>query len=80
MSNIRKYAFETEFTPEGEIMREPPKRITPEEVLALRPDLVVADPFLAPATRAALAKSGVEVVSMPIARSIAESRAQVLAN
>ena len=34
MSNIRKYAFETEFTPEGEIMREPPKRITPEEVSA----------------------------------------------
>lgn len=34
MSNIRKYAFETEFSPEGEIMREPPKRITPEEVSA----------------------------------------------
>lgn len=32
MANIRKYSFETEFTPEGEIMREPPKRITPEEV------------------------------------------------
>ena len=49
-----------------------------EEVLALRPDLVVADPFLAPATRAALTRSGIAVVSLPIARSIKESRAQVL--
>jgi iron complex transport system substrate-binding protein len=48
-----------------------------EEVLALRPDMVVADPFLAPATRAALAQSGIAVVSLPIARSIDESRAQV---
>jgi len=38
MSNIRKYAFETEFTPDGEIMREPPKRITPEEVSAASND------------------------------------------
>lgn len=34
MSNIRKYAFDTEFSADGEIMREPPKRITPEEVQA----------------------------------------------
>ncbi len=32
MNQIRKYAFDTEFAPDGEIMREPPKRITPEEV------------------------------------------------
>jgi flagellar assembly protein FliH len=32
MSNIRKYAFETEFAPDGEIVREAAKRITPEEV------------------------------------------------
>lgn len=32
MSNIRKYAFETEFAPDGEIVRETAKRITPEEV------------------------------------------------
>ena len=38
MSNIRKYAFDTEFTPDGEIMREPPKRITPEEVQAANSD------------------------------------------
>ncbi|MEQ1818304.1 MAG: hypothetical protein ABL871_06805 [Terricaulis sp.] len=38
MSNIRKYVFETEFTADGEIMREPPKRITPEEVQAANND------------------------------------------
>ena len=38
MSNIRKYAFDTEFTPDGEIMREPPKRITLEEVQAANSD------------------------------------------
>src|SRR5512134_766204 len=32
MNEVRKYAFDTEFAPDGEIMREPPKRITPEEV------------------------------------------------
>lgn len=48
-----------------------------EEVLALHPDVVVADPFLAPATRTALARQGIRVVSLPIARSVDESRAQV---
>ncbi|ANP46684.1 FliH/SctL family protein [Candidatus Viadribacter manganicus] len=38
MSNIRKYAFDTEFSPEGEIMREPSKRITPEQVQAANAD------------------------------------------
>jgi flagellar assembly protein FliH len=32
MGNIRKYAFDTEFDADGEIVREAPKRITPEEV------------------------------------------------
>jgi iron complex transport system substrate-binding protein len=48
-----------------------------EEILALRPDMVVADPFLAPATRSALAQAGIRLVSLPIARSIEESRKQV---
>jgi iron complex transport system substrate-binding protein len=48
-----------------------------EEVLALHPDVVVADPFLAPATRTALVQQGIRVVSLPIARSVDESRAQV---
>lgn len=38
MANIRKYAFETEFAPDGEIVREPPKRITAEEVQAASND------------------------------------------
>jgi iron complex transport system substrate-binding protein len=49
-----------------------------EDVLALRPDIVVADPFLAPATRAALKRSGIRIVSVPIARTVEESRTQVL--
>ena len=49
-----------------------------EEVLALRPDLIVADQFLAPATRSALERTGMEVVTVPIARNVEESRAQVL--
>jgi len=38
MSNFRKYAFDIEFTPDGEIMTEPPKRITPEDVQAANTD------------------------------------------
>lgn len=38
MSTFRKYAFDTEFTPDGEIMVEPPKRITPEDVQAANTD------------------------------------------
>ncbi len=34
MSNIRKYAFDMEFAADGEIVRQAPKRITPEEVQA----------------------------------------------
>jgi flagellar assembly protein FliH len=34
MSNVRKYVFETEFAPDGEVVREAAKRITPEEVQA----------------------------------------------
>lgn len=34
MSNFRKYAFDTEFAPDGKIMVELPKRITPEQMQA----------------------------------------------
>lgn len=34
MSNFRKYAFDTEFAPDGAIMAESPKRITPEQMQA----------------------------------------------
>ena len=50
---------------------------TAEEVLSLRPDMVFADPFVPPATRAALERSGIDLVTMPIARSVDDSREQV---
>jgi iron complex transport system substrate-binding protein len=49
-----------------------------EEVLALQPDVVVADPFLAPATRTALGRAGIRVETLPIARNVEDSRDQVL--
>ena len=39
MAQIRKYAFDTEFAPDGEVLREgvnTPKRLTPEEIAADR--------------------------------------------
>ena len=39
MAQIRKYAFDTEFAPDGEVLREgatAPKRLTPEEIAAER--------------------------------------------
>ena len=48
-----------------------------EELAALRPDLVIADPYLPLATAAALADLGIPVARLPIARSVAESREQV---
>jgi iron complex transport system substrate-binding protein len=50
---------------------------TAEEVLALRPDLVVASPHVALPTLAALDRLGVAVLKLPVPRSVAESRAQV---
>jgi len=34
MSQVRKYGFDTEFAPDGAIMREAPKKLTPEEIAA----------------------------------------------
>lgn len=48
-----------------------------EEVLALRPDIVIASNFLPPATAAALEALEIPVVRFPIATSIADSKAQV---
>jgi len=50
---------------------------TAEEVLALRPDVVVAGTYLAPATAMAIERAGIRIVRLPIARTVAESRAQV---
>ncbi len=51
---------------------------TVEEVMALQPDLVIADQFLPPATAAALQALGIRVVRLPIASSVEESRGQVI--
>lgn len=48
-----------------------------EEVLALSPDIVVADQYLPAATRAALDNLGIRLVSLPIAHDVADSRRQV---
>jgi flagellar assembly protein FliH len=34
MTAVRKYGFDTEFTPDGEILKEAPKKLTPEEIAA----------------------------------------------
>jgi flagellar assembly protein FliH len=34
MSQMRKYGFDTEFAPDGAVMREAPKRLTPDEIAA----------------------------------------------
>lgn len=34
MAQVRKYGFDTEFAPDGAIVREAPQRLTPEEVAA----------------------------------------------
>lgn len=49
-----------------------------EEVLALRPDLVISDQFLPPSTASALASLAIPVERLPIASSVDESRAQVM--
>lgn len=36
MTNIRKYAFDTEFAPDGAILRTSPTRLSPEEIEATR--------------------------------------------
>lgn len=50
---------------------------TAEEVAALKPDLVIAGTFLAPATRAALARMGIRVATVGIASNVEQSLTQV---
>lgn len=52
---------------------------TAEEVVALRPDLVVAGGHVAPATVAALARLHVHLVQYPVPADVEESAAQVRA-
>jgi iron complex transport system substrate-binding protein len=48
---------------------------TPEEVLAMHPDLVLTDDFTSPAMRVILARSGAKVVEVPAAENFAQIRA-----
>ena len=49
-----------------------------EELLALRPDVIVSGSFTSPATRQALAGLGLRLEELPIATTLAESEAQVM--
>ena len=48
-----------------------------EEILALDPDIVIADTFLAPATRSALERLGYRIETIAIASTVSDSKAQV---
>ncbi|WP_448661474.1 ABC transporter substrate-binding protein [Sphingomonas sp. CJ20] len=50
---------------------------TAEEVVALRPDLVIAGAHVAPATIAALKRMHIKLIQLPVPDSIAESTEQV---
>ncbi len=50
---------------------------TAEEVVALRPDIVLAGPHVEPATIAALKRLKIALVQYPVAESVPESMAQV---
>lgn len=49
-----------------------------EEMFALSPDVIVADPFVPAATRAALAEMDLPLVELPIVSSVEEGRRQVM--
>lgn len=50
---------------------------TAEEILSTKPDLILTDPYLAPALRPILAKSGARVLEVPPAENFAQIRAVV---
>ena len=50
---------------------------TAEEVIALKPDLVVASSFTAPATRAAFARAGLKTLYLDSPTTIAASKVQI---
>ena len=50
---------------------------TAEEILTTHPDLILADPFIAPSLRPLLAKTGAKVVEVPPAENFEQIRASV---
>lgn len=79
MSQIRKYAFETEFSADGAIVREAAKRLTPEEIEAERAaayDQGRQDAIAQAAARSAAALEALaDAASAVVSRLEAESRA-----
>src|SRR5438477_8324211 len=82
MAQIRKYAFDTEFTPDGGVLRESanaPKRLTPEEIAAERAaayDSGKRDAIAAAEREAAAALRDIaDAASAILTRLDAESRA-----
>ncbi|MXO92762.1 ABC transporter substrate-binding protein [Erythrobacter arachoides] len=61
----------------GQAARFPATGGTAEEVIALAPDMVVADIFLAPATRAALEGAGIRVETVGIVSDLDQSLTQI---
>lgn len=57
--------------------RWPATRGTVEELVTLRPDVVVSGNFIAPSTRSALGQMGMKLAEVPIANNVEQSRAQV---
>ena len=57
--------------------RFPSNHGTAEELIALRPDIVIGDSFTSPSTREALARAGIRTVYLGWASTIAESKAQL---
>ena len=76
---LSHYSHDSDATsmPLNQAMAYPVTGGTAEEVLALSPDMVVADVFLAPATRRALEQAGIAVETIGIAGSLEDSLAQV---
>lgn len=52
-------------------------RGTAEEVIALRPDLVIGDTLMTAATAAAIRRAGIRLIQFPVPESVSESRAQI---
>jgi iron complex transport system substrate-binding protein len=55
----------------------PVNRGSAEEILSTKPDLILTDPYMSPALRPILAKSGAKIVEVPPAENFAQIRAAV---
>lgn len=79
--SISHYSHDPDATslPLDEARRFPANGGTAEEVVALRPTIVLLSPHVSPATQAAIRASGVRVESVGVPATVAESLAQIMA-